>query len=99
MVAKFISLFLLCYQLYHPGMTVMFLAVDVAELSSSSLLFFHFYNYYFLSIFTHRWRYFAVKCYLNQYSGSLTNERKVLPLKWLEILALLNSRPKIRGPV
>ena len=91
MVAKFISLFLLCYQLYHPGMTVMFLAVDVAELSSSSsLLFFQFYNYYFLSIFTHRWRYFAVKCYLNQYSGPLKKERKVLALKWLEILVLLN---------
>lgn len=45
MVAKFIGLFLLCYQLYHPGMTIIFFAVDVTELSSSSsLLFFYFYN-------------------------------------------------------
>lgn len=73
MVAKFIGLFLLCYQLYHPGMTIMFSSVDVTELYSSSsslLFFFYFYNYYFfLSKFTHRKRYAAVKCHLNQYSG------------------------------
>lgn len=50
MVAKFIGLFLLCYQLYHPGMKIMFFSVDVTELYSSSsslLFFFYFYNQYF----------------------------------------------------
>lgn len=74
MVAKFIGLFLLCYQLYHPGMTIMFFSVDVTELSSSSssLLFIYFFfiiSIFFLSKFTHRKRYAAAKCYLNQYSG------------------------------
>lgn len=51
MVAKFIGLFLLCYQLYHPGMTIMFFSVDVTELSSSSSSLLFIYFFFIISIF------------------------------------------------